>query len=67
MTKTYQHELDVALEAVNEAGIAIMEEYARFQVIANAPADISTEADRLSQTIVLEKLHGAFPKDALCA
>ena len=66
-TTPYQHDLDVALEAVNEAGIAIMEEYARFLAIANAPADISTVADRLSQNIILDHLHAAFPADALCA
>ena len=44
-----------------------MEEYARFEVIRNAPADISTEADRLSQRVILEHLHAAFPNDALCA
>jgi 3'(2'), 5'-bisphosphate nucleotidase len=44
-----------------------MEEYARFEIIRNAPADISTEADRLSQRVILEHLHTAFPNDALCA
>jgi 3'(2'), 5'-bisphosphate nucleotidase len=63
----YQRELDIALEAVFQAGNRIMEEYARFQAIANAPADISTLADRLSQNIILDHLHAAFPADALCA
>jgi 3'(2'), 5'-bisphosphate nucleotidase len=63
----YQNELDIALEAVFLAGNRIMEEYARFQAIANAPADISTQADRLSQNIILDHLHAAFPADALCA
>jgi 3'(2'), 5'-bisphosphate nucleotidase len=44
-----------------------MEEYARFQVIPNAPADISTHADQVSQAIILKQLHAAFPDDALCA
>jgi 3'(2'), 5'-bisphosphate nucleotidase len=64
---TYQHELAVALEAVQQAERAILEEYARFQVIANAPADISTDADRLSQDLILKHLQEAFPDDALCA
>jgi 3'(2'), 5'-bisphosphate nucleotidase len=67
LTILYQHELDVALKAVHEAGSRVMEEYARFQVIANAPADISTQADHLSQALILEHLHTAFPSDALCA
>jgi 3'(2'), 5'-bisphosphate nucleotidase len=67
LTLPYQHELEIALEAVFLAGHGVMEEYERFQIIANAPADISTEADRLAQDLVLEHLHRAFPADALCA
>jgi 3'(2'), 5'-bisphosphate nucleotidase len=63
----YDRELAVALDAVHEAARVIMEEYARFQAIANAPADISTDADRLSQNVILKHLHGVFPGDALCA
>ena len=63
----YDHELAVALDAVEQAERAVMEEYARFQAIANAPADISTEADRLSQDLILKHLHATFPSDALCA
>ena len=57
----------MALEAAEQAGRAIMEEYARFEAIADAPADISTAADRLSQDLILKHLHSAFPDDALCA
>ena len=67
LTIPYQNELTVALETVFLAGQRVMEEYARFEVIRNAPADISTEADRLSQRVILEHLHAAFPNDALCA
>jgi 3'(2'), 5'-bisphosphate nucleotidase len=44
-----------------------MDAYDRFEVMPNAPADITTEADRQSQEIVLKYLHAAFPGDALCA
>ncbi|HEV2946851.1 MAG TPA: 3'(2'),5'-bisphosphate nucleotidase CysQ [Gemmataceae bacterium] len=67
MTIPYQRELDVALEAARLAGSQVMKEYARFSAIANAPADISTHADRLSQVLILQHLHTAFPNDALCA
>jgi len=67
LTTPFQRELDIALEAAFQAGNRVMEEYARFQAIANAPADISTEADQLSQSIILDHLHAAFPVDALCA
>jgi len=67
LTIPYQRELDVALEATRLAGSQVMKEYARFSAIANAPADISTDADRLSQIVILEYLHTVFPDDALCA
>lgn len=60
-------ELSVALEAVERASSELMKDYARFQAIANAPADITTEADRRTQEIVLEHLRRHFPEDALCA
>ena len=41
--------------------------YADFQAIPDAPASISTEADRQSQEIILGQLHREFPRDALCA
>src|SRR5579859_7593977 len=63
----YQPELDAALEAARLAGEFLKDEYARFQVIPNAPANITTDADRQSQEIILKHLHAAFPADALCA
>ena len=63
----HQRELEVALEAARLAGEYLHKEYASFQVIPNAPADISTAADRQSQEIILKHLHAAFPDDALCA
>ncbi len=62
-----QPELEVALEAARLAGEFLQEEYSRFQVIPNAPANITTSADRQSQEIILKHLHAAFPEDALCA
>jgi 3'(2'), 5'-bisphosphate nucleotidase len=67
LTIPCQNELTVALETVFQAGKRVMEEYARFEVIRNAPADISTDADRLSQRVILAHLHAVFPDDALCA
>jgi 3'(2'), 5'-bisphosphate nucleotidase len=63
----YERDLEMALEAARLAGEYLQEEYARFQVIPNAPADISTAADRQSQEIILKHLRAAFPADALCA
>ena len=39
-----QHEFEIALQAAQLAGRHLMQEYARFQVIADAPADITTDA-----------------------
>jgi 3'(2'), 5'-bisphosphate nucleotidase len=63
----YERELQVALEAARRAGELILEEYRRFQAIPDAPADISTDADRQSQEIILGHIHEMFPGDALCA
>lgn len=63
----YQKELDVALEAIDLAGKAVSKHYEDFKAIPNAPADISTEADRQAQEIILRHLHRVFPADAFCA
>src|SRR5690242_11889084 len=60
-------ELAAALDAVERASIYLMDAYARFEVVADAPADITTEADRGTQEIVLKVLHEYFPTDAFCA
>jgi 3'(2'), 5'-bisphosphate nucleotidase len=63
----YQTELQAALEAAGRASTLILDSYARFLRIADAPADIHTEADRQSQEIILHHLRGAFAADAYCA
>jgi len=63
----YERELEVALDAARRAGAELLREYEHFQAIPNAPADITTEADRRSQEIILTHIHAAFPQDALCA
>jgi 3'(2'), 5'-bisphosphate nucleotidase len=60
-------ELQAALEAARRAGAIIFDAYQRFEVIPDARADISTEADRQSQETILSYLHERFPTDALCA
>jgi 3'(2'), 5'-bisphosphate nucleotidase len=63
----YERELEVALEAVALAAKHLVVEYQRFQAIPDAPADITTEADRQAQEIVLRHVLRTFPEDALCA
>jgi 3'(2'), 5'-bisphosphate nucleotidase len=59
-------ELETALAAVHKAGKVVMRLYACFERIADAPADISTFADRESQNVIFEQLQSVFPDDRLC-
>jgi 3'(2'), 5'-bisphosphate nucleotidase len=63
----YGRELEAALAAADLAGAVILEHYARFAAIADAPVSISTAADRASQETILRHLHRHFPGDAYCA
>ncbi|HSL81578.1 MAG TPA: inositol monophosphatase family protein [Thermoanaerobaculia bacterium] len=63
----HDRELDVTLATIRRAGEEILRRYASFERIEDAPADISTAADRASQELILEALHEAFPGDGLCA
>jgi 3'(2'), 5'-bisphosphate nucleotidase len=63
----YEKELHAALEAVAHATQAVGRQYAEFQAIPDAPADIATAADREAQEIILQHLHRLFPGDAFCA
>lgn len=63
----YEKELQVALEAATIAGEYLRNAYEAFTPIPNAPASISTIADRESQEKILAHLATAFPNDALCA
>ncbi len=60
-------ELELALDAARMASDYLLAAYERFQVIPDAPADISTEADRQSQEIILKTIRAAFPADAISA
>lgn len=63
----HDRELDLTLETIRRAGDEILRRYASFERIEDAPADVSTEADRASQELILDALHRAFPADGLCA
>lgn len=64
---SYEKELEVALAAAARATAYLRSAYESFKPIPNAPASISTEADRASQELILSHLAAAFPGDALCA
>jgi 3'(2'), 5'-bisphosphate nucleotidase len=63
----HDRELHAALKAAHQASQGILDAYRRFQAIPDAPIDISTEADRQAQEIILSHLKYIFPGDALCA
>jgi 3'(2'), 5'-bisphosphate nucleotidase len=63
----YEHEREAALESARLAGEALRGLYERFKAIPDAPASISTDADRQSQEIILTHLRKRFPADAFCA
>jgi 3'(2'), 5'-bisphosphate nucleotidase len=63
----FNHELQVAMKAVELASERIRHDYVTFVAIPNAPASISTDTDRASQDLILKHLHAAFPDDAFCA
>lgn len=63
----YGRELEAALTAADLAGTVILQHYAGFTAIADAPVSISTAADRASQETILRHLLSDFPGDAFCA
>jgi 3'(2'), 5'-bisphosphate nucleotidase len=67
MPAPYSRELNTALLAAEQAARYLVEAYAAFEVIPNAPASITTDADRRSQEIILQAIRRDFPSDALCA
>lgn len=63
----YQRELTLALAAAEAAGREVAGQYEQFKAIPDAPASITTDADRAAQEIVLQTIRATFPGDALCA
>lgn len=67
MSSAYRRELEVALAAAQEAGAYLRDAYEAFVPIPDAPATISTDADRQSQDKILASLVAVFPDDAYLA
>jgi 3'(2'), 5'-bisphosphate nucleotidase len=63
----WEKELEVALQSAEAAGRLVMDHYDRLEAIPDAPSDISTEADRAAQELILRHILDAFPADRLCA
>jgi 3'(2'), 5'-bisphosphate nucleotidase len=63
----YTAELAAARAAAERAGSDVLTLYHQFEGQADAPANVSTEADRRSQEVILQQLAEAFPLDAFLA
>jgi 3'(2'), 5'-bisphosphate nucleotidase len=63
----WTHELQEAIAAAEIAGRFVMDEYAKFVPIPNAPASISTHVDRGAQELILKHLREKYPADSLLA
>jgi 3'(2'), 5'-bisphosphate nucleotidase len=63
----HERELEVALEACARARQPILDEYARFEPIPDAAAEIKLTVDRVTQENLLQHLDAAFPQDSFCA
>jgi 3'(2'), 5'-bisphosphate nucleotidase len=59
-------EWEILEQTLLAAGAEIMQRYDSFDRIEDAPAEISTDADRASQDLIFERLKSAFPNDRLC-
>src|SRR4051794_19017019 len=64
---TLERELQAALDAARTAAHRILALYKDFVAIPDARADISTQADRDAQELILQHMHRLFPDDGLCA
>jgi 3'(2'), 5'-bisphosphate nucleotidase len=60
----YEAEMAAAIGAAHEAALVVMEQYAALPPIHDAPASISTAADRAAQETILASLADTFPDDA---
>jgi 3'(2'), 5'-bisphosphate nucleotidase len=64
---SHERELEAAITAAEQAGRVILDHYHRIDAVADAPANITTDADRQSQEAILSYLRRYFPSDAFCA
>jgi 3'(2'), 5'-bisphosphate nucleotidase len=64
---SYERELAAARTAAAKAASVILDLYRRFDAIADAPASITTAADRESQEVILKALAESYPEDAFRA
>jgi myo-inositol-1(or 4)-monophosphatase len=65
---TYADELAFSLEVAERAGAVLMDRYERLERIDYKSArDVVTEADHLSEALILEAIRARYPNDAILA
>ena len=65
---TYADELAFALEVADRAGALLMDRYERLERIDHKSArDVVTEADHLSEALIIEAIRARYPADAILA
>ena len=68
LTVTYAAELAFALDVAARAGTVLMDHYERLEQIDYKSArDVVTEADHLSEALILDAIRASFPADAILA
>ncbi|MBA3236100.1 MAG: inositol monophosphatase [Chloroflexi bacterium] len=67
-TSLFAEELAFTLDLANRAGAVLMDRYERLEQIDHKSArDVVTEADHLSEALILEAIRARFPADAIVA
>jgi myo-inositol-1(or 4)-monophosphatase len=68
VTRAYRDELAFSLEVAQRAGAVLMDRYERLERIDYKSArDVVTEADHLSEALILDAIRARFPEDAILA
>ena len=64
----WRDELDFSLDVAERAGAVLMDRYERLERIDYKSArDVVTEADHLSEALILEAIRARYPADAILA
>ena len=66
--EAFAAELTLAIDAARRAGAVQLGLYERLErIVHKGPGDVVTEADHLSEALIIEVIRGGFPDDAIVA
>ena len=67
-SESFAPELALAIDAARRAGALQLDLYERLErIVHKGPGDVVTEADHLSEALIIEAIRGRFPDDAIVA